>query len=134
MRRFAIPALVAVAVLASGGTAAARGAADQPGGRGTVPRAEDYTWADGAHVVIPPGRTGSSEAVCPPGQVPTGGGYNAFDGGVIDLMVRTNSPTSDGWHAVARNTSSTNTIEFWAVAICAPGTQTQAPRPAPLAP
>ncbi|MFF5532881.1 hypothetical protein ACFY71_10390 [Streptomyces cinerochromogenes] len=134
MRRFAIPALVTVAVLASGGTAAARGTADQPGGKGTTPRAEDYTWADGRHVVIPPGRTGSSEATCPPGQVPTGGGYNAFDGGVIDLMVRTNSPTTDGWHAVARNTSSTNTIEFWAVAICAPGTQTQAPRPAPLAP
>lgn len=132
MKRCAIPALVTVAVLVSGGTAAAQGATDQPGGRSTAPRAEDYTWADGRHVVIPPGRTGSSEAVCPPGQVPTGGGYNAFDGGIIDLMVRTNSPTTDGWHAVARNTSSTNTIEFWAVAICAPGTQSQAPRPAPL--
>ncbi|MFF7368592.1 hypothetical protein [Streptomyces tricolor] len=133
MQRFPIAALAIVAVLASGGTAGAQGTADQPDGRRTAPRAEDYTWADGRHVVIPPGQTGSSEAQCPPGQVPTGGGYNAFDGGVIDLMVRTNSPTTDGWHAVARNTSSTNTIEFWAVAICAPGTQTQAPRPAPLA-
>jgi hypothetical protein len=129
MRLLAVPALVTVAVLASGGTATAHGAADQPDGDGTAPRAENYTWADGRHVVVPPGRTGSSEAQCPPGQVPTGGGYNAFDGGVVDLMVRTNSPTTDGWHAVARNTSATNTIEFWAVAICAPGTQTQAPRP-----
>ncbi|MEU6591848.1 hypothetical protein ABZ923_21935 [Streptomyces sp. NPDC046881] len=128
MKRLALPALVTVAVLASGGTATALGAADQPGGTGTGPRAEDYTWAEGRHAVLPPGGTGSSEAQCPPGQVPTGGGYNAFDAGSIDLVVSANSPTSDGWRAVARNTGSTHTVEFWAVVLCAPGTQTRSPR------
>ncbi|KOV96185.1 hypothetical protein [Streptomyces sp. NRRL B-3648] len=128
MKRLALPALVTVAVLASGGTATALDAADQPGGEAAVPRAEDYTWAEGRHAVLAPGQAGTSEAQCPPGQVPTGGGYNVFDGGGIDLMVSTNSPTTDGWRAVARNTGSAHTVEFWAVVLCAPGTQTRSPR------
>ncbi|MFJ4523585.1 hypothetical protein ACIP4Y_21950 [Streptomyces sp. NPDC088810] len=133
MKRLALPALVTVAVLASGGTATALDTADQPEGKRTTPRAEDYTWAEGRHAVLTPGQTGSSEAQCPPGQVPTGGGYDAFDGGSVNLMVSTNSPTSDGWRAVARNSSSAHTMEFWAVVLCAPGTQTRSPRLVPVA-
>ncbi|MGA5036911.1 hypothetical protein ACPCA8_07585 [Streptomyces capoamus] len=132
MKRLALAVLVAAAVVAPGGAAAALDAADQPGEGRTAPRAEDYTWTEGRHAVLPPGRAGSSEAQCPPGQVPTGGGYDAFDEGGADLRVRTDAPTGDGWRAVARNTSSTRTIEFWAVVLCAPGTQTRSPRLAPV--
>lgn len=143
MKHSSITALVTAAFLAASGTAtgATHDTGDQSGGKNqpahtvqthaTKSAAADvYTWADGPQVSIPPGQTRDSQATCPFGQVPTGGGYNAFDGGNINLMVRTNSPTSDGWRAVARNTSPTATIVFWSVALCAPGTQVQTPPPA----
>ncbi|MFD9882710.1 hypothetical protein ACFWZT_14805 [Streptomyces alboflavus] len=123
MKRFVVPVLVGLSVLAAGGEAAAHVAADQPEKKNAARLAEVYTRVDAPRVVIPPGEARTSQAMCPPGQVPTGGGYNGIHEGDINLMVRTNSPTGNGWFAVARNTSATTPIEFWAIAICAPGTQ-----------
>ncbi|MER7182617.1 hypothetical protein ABT404_24590 [Streptomyces hyaluromycini] len=144
MKRFPIAALVTAAVLAASGTAIAvtRETADQPDGRKTgrppvvkpaAAQAEVYTWVHGPHVVVPPGQARSTEALCPAGQVPTGGGYNGADGGIISIVVRTNSPTTQGWNVAGLNTSSTRSVELWSEAICAPGTQAEVGPPAAVA-
>ncbi|GGR07563.1 hypothetical protein WEB32_02510 [Streptomyces netropsis] len=134
MKRFLIPTLVTVAALAAGGMAiAAPDATDHPGAASLphhrqapavnpdAQQADVYTRVDAPRVVIPSGEVGQSLVSCPSGQVPTGGGYNAFDN-EVGIQVRTNSPTLSGWFVVARNTTS-SAVELWAIAICHPGTQ-----------
>ncbi|MEV6010064.1 hypothetical protein AB0M29_25025 [Streptomyces sp. NPDC051976] len=115
--------LTVVAIGAGVGAAEASG--DSPvkdtSGRATR-QAETYTKVTG-HVVLAPGQRASSEVTCPDGQVPTGGGYNALDGGNSVAMVTANGPTSAGWIVAARNTSSTITVDLFSYAICAPGIQ-----------